>query len=320
MIHHPVGIDADVVRDHVGRQPDAALPRALPEVLVGRITTKLGRNVVLLERISGGNGLLVAPHLFDLFRRDTALEEANQPKSGKPTFGEEVELFVGDLVETLDGTSVFLGKLVEPNENRFGHEHDLRHPVEVGTEVLGLFLFRALGEAHRVEKRGAGTRATSVEVFALFVDEVLGPQQTAPNAKLVEAERVAPMGLDVLELVEDRAWSGTARGEQEVEQALAARSERCRVLEEALCFADEGLVRVAKVRVGDDGPDRIVRRILVREPEKDELLRVRVRGVLSVTGQKLFGSLFAFALHSHVNCRCRKGAEEGEERLAHAGA
>ena len=155
------------------------------------------------------------------------------------------------------------------------------------------------------------------------MDEVLRPQEAAPDPELLEAERAGPRALDVFELLEDRAGLRAAGREEEIEERLAAWTERDVVLEEALRLADERLVGLAEPRVGHDGADRLVRGVLVGEPEEDDFLGEFVLRGLAVAREQLLRGVGrvaapALALHLLVDCRCRKRVEERAQRLVDA--
>jgi len=56
-----------------------------------------------------------------------------------------IQGFVRDLIEAIDGTLVFAGELVEPDEGVFCHHHNPRHPVTVLAEIFDFAQFIAPG-------------------------------------------------------------------------------------------------------------------------------------------------------------------------------
>ena len=146
VLDHPAGIDAHVVGHHVARQPDAAARATVAKVLVGGVAAQLGRDLVVVERVSRGCGVGVAVDHLDRPRRLAPPPQADQPERRVAALGQHVELGVGDVAEGVDGQAVLLAELVEPDEAALGQHHHPRHPVEVGAEALGLLLVVGTGE------------------------------------------------------------------------------------------------------------------------------------------------------------------------------
>lgn len=63
--------------------------------------------MVVLERVGGGDGIAVSAEALDGARCDASLPQADQPEPGDSTVGEQAELFIGNVFEAMDVTSVF---------------------------------------------------------------------------------------------------------------------------------------------------------------------------------------------------------------------
>ncbi len=106
VLDHPARVDAHVVGDHVARQTDAAGPGAVAERGIGALTAKVVGDAVVVERVRRGDGIGVAAHPLDPFRRLGALPQADEPQPGDAPMGERVEFVVGDRVQRADVPAV----------------------------------------------------------------------------------------------------------------------------------------------------------------------------------------------------------------------
>ena len=66
MLDDPARVDAHVVRDHVARQPDTAIPGASSQIRRCPRTAEIGRYDVVVERIGGRQRVRVAAPPLDL--------------------------------------------------------------------------------------------------------------------------------------------------------------------------------------------------------------------------------------------------------------
>ncbi|MBS1252126.1 MAG: hypothetical protein MAG451_01162 [Anaerolineales bacterium] len=89
----------------------------------------------------------------------------------------------------MDVTLVLLRQLIEPHVGVLSDHHDLRHPVAVRTEPLGLD-FQPCKVDH--PRRPPAEEAH----LLLFFDEIQAAQQTIE----VAAQHIAPLLTDMLEL------------------------------------------------------------------------------------------------------------------------
>jgi len=51
VLHHPFRVDAHVVGHHVAPEAEAALPRALAQVLVGLLAAQVLRDLIIHQRV-----------------------------------------------------------------------------------------------------------------------------------------------------------------------------------------------------------------------------------------------------------------------------
>ncbi len=114
------------------RRPTA--PARSRRLFVGEPAAEVFGDVVFLKRVGGGDGIVVAAQALDGPRGDASLPQADQPEAGDAAVGEQVQLFVGDLVEAMDVAAVFLGELLQPDVGALGHQDDVGHPGLVGAE------------------------------------------------------------------------------------------------------------------------------------------------------------------------------------------
>ena len=168
---------------------------------------------------------MVAAQALDGARGYRAFPKADEPEAGDAAVGEQMKLFVGDLVEAVDVAEVFLGELLEPDVGALGDEDDVGHPGLVGGEVLvlverglvavGVFLALELVVADELvadEAHGTpGGRAVPVLVGAggmeahpdgevFFAEDVDGEQ----DALEFVAEVRGPFFADEVELADER--------------------------------------------------------------------------------------------------------------------
>ena len=143
MLDDPGRIDAHVVGHHVARQPDAVAPSAVAQVRIRQVAAEVARDIVLLQRIGGGDGIGVPAQVLDAFGSHRALPQPDQPKCGHAAIGQQPQLLVGDHVQLVDVLAVFARKLLQPNIGAFGHHDDVGHPRLVGGKRL-VFIERCL--------------------------------------------------------------------------------------------------------------------------------------------------------------------------------
>ena len=242
MLDDPGRVDAHVVGHHVAGEAEAGVGGAVLEGVVGFPAAEVFGDVVALQRVGGGDGVVVAAQALDGARRDAALPQADEPEAGDAAVGEQVEFFVGDLVEAMDVAEVFLGELFEPDVGALGHQDDVGHPglvggegfvlVERGLVAVGVFLALELvpadelvaDEAHVAPLRravaelvGAGRMEAHPDGEVFFAEDVDGEQ----DALEVVAEVGRPFFADEVELADE----GIGRGER---RARAERRRGCR--------------------------------------------------------------------------------------------
>ncbi len=190
---HPGRVDAGVVGHHVRREPDASPTAPLAQALEGGPAAELGRDLVVEERIRARGRLGVAAAPLYLGARRAALPEADEPKAVESARGQGVELLVRYGVQRADVPAVAPRELVEPDEARFGHHHDIGHPVLVRAEALVLPLHPRVDVGPRRSRPGkAGP--------LLLADQVEG----AEEAEQALAEHESPAAPDVVELAGQR--------------------------------------------------------------------------------------------------------------------
>ena len=168
MLDDPGRIDAHVVGHHVTGQADAAPVTAVAQGDVGGLSAQVVGDAVVVERIGGGDGVLIAAQLLDGFGGAAALPDADEPERIQTAARQFVQVFVGNLIEAVDGAAVFAGELGEPDVGAFGDQHGGGHPVDVGAELFvlvgGIAEDRNIGVAGqagpllRARSRGGGAR------------------------------------------------------------------------------------------------------------------------------------------------------------------
>ncbi len=191
MIDHPMRVDAHMVGDHITRQTNPALPRAVTQALVSVLPTQLVRHAVILHGIGGGDGFGVAHDLLDALGGRAALPESDEPQPREPSLRQGVQLLVWDLVQPADGPLVGLRELIEPDVGVLGDEDHLGHPCLIRAEAL-VFRLVELVDA-------AGAWAQEDGLF-LLGDQV----EAAEEPVKVLAQQGSPALLHELELTGER--------------------------------------------------------------------------------------------------------------------
>ena len=102
MLDEPRRVDSHVVGHHVAGQPQTEVRSAVLQVVISLPATQIFCDVVVLERVGGGDRILVAAQPLDGARCDRALPEADEPQAGDAAAGEQTQLLVGDLVQAMD--------------------------------------------------------------------------------------------------------------------------------------------------------------------------------------------------------------------------
>jgi hypothetical protein len=128
------GVDAHVVGHHVAGEAQAGAAARSRRLARRLVAAEVFGDLVVLERVGGGDGVAVAAQALDGARGDAALPQADEPEAGDAALGEQAQLFVGDLVEAVDVAAVFLGELLEPDVGALGDQDDVGHPGLVGAE------------------------------------------------------------------------------------------------------------------------------------------------------------------------------------------
>ena len=116
---------------------------------------------VVVERVGGGDRVLVAAPALDPLRGSRPLPQADQPQPGDPAPGERVELLVGDRVERPDLAAVASRQLVEPDVGALGEQDEARHPFAIvekrsGSSVRAGERRASPATGHRRRRRTAG--------------------------------------------------------------------------------------------------------------------------------------------------------------------
>src|ERR1017187_2986337 len=104
-----------MVGDHVGGEANAVAGGAVAQIAVSVIAAEVVGDAVVVERVGGGDGILLAAHMFDTRRGATALPNADEPECIEAAAGEGFQFFVGDLIEALDSATVLARELGEPD-------------------------------------------------------------------------------------------------------------------------------------------------------------------------------------------------------------
>ncbi len=163
MFDDPARADPRVVGHHVAGQADAALAAAFAKLLQGVLAAEARGDDVIVERVGGGLGVGVAAHLLDALRGLRALPDADQPQRRDVPAGQPIEFGIGDVVEPAQVAAVLARDLVQPDMDRLGHQHHVRHPVRV--KAVAARLGGALLAEFRY-RRGPGTAATHLLLLA----------------------------------------------------------------------------------------------------------------------------------------------------------
>ena len=220
MIDHPLRIDAHVIGDHIRRKSNAALPGARAQVFKGEPAAQVLGDIVGIERVRRGNRIRVAHALLDPLRSARALPQTDQPETGKAAVAQQVQLFIGDLVERFDPAAVFARKLFEPDVGILGNQYQARHPVFVGTVLFVLLVFAAAEGLHG----DIGLEVPMGQVLADgFFAQKVHSSHNAGNEFFIQ--QVRPFIEDELELALQRIGRGLRRGAQDIEKGFpSARS------------------------------------------------------------------------------------------------
>ena len=240
MLDEPGRVDSHVVGHHVAGQPQAEVRSAVLQVVISLPAAQIFCYVVVLERVGGGDRILVAAQALDGARCNAALPEADEPQSSDAARGQQLQLLVGDLVQAMDVAQIFFGELFQPDVGALGHQHHVGHPGLVGAEVFvlverGLIVVCVTAaaqlveadvlialESHRTpggpvaELVGAGGMEAHPDGEVLFAQHVDGQQ----DALDVVAEEGRPALADKIELADQRVGrSKHGRAQRVVEAA-----------------------------------------------------------------------------------------------------
>ncbi len=184
MLNHPRRVDAHMIRHHVAGQPQPKVRRAVLQVVVCLPAAQVFCDVVVLQRVGGGNRVVVAAQPLDGARCNAALPQANQPKPGDAARCQQLHLLVRDLVETVDVALIFLAELLQPYIGALGHQHHVRHPCLIGAEVF------ILVERRLVVVCVAAAAKVLVETDELVADEAHRTPRRRAVAELVRPRRI----------------------------------------------------------------------------------------------------------------------------------
>ena len=127
-----------MIRNHIRRKANPSLPGTLLKVLVSGLTTQIIGNLVIIDRIGRRHRLRIAHDLFDRLRGARALPNPDKPQTCETPAAQPIELFIGDVVQMMDGTLIFPRQLVEPDVGALGNQHDVGHPVGIVAEGFHL--------------------------------------------------------------------------------------------------------------------------------------------------------------------------------------
>ena len=333
MLDHPLGVDAHVVGDHVAGESQTGPGGALAQVVARRFAAQVFSNRVVLKRVGGGDRVGIAAQALDGFRGFAALPQADQPETSHAARGEQLELFVRNLVKTMDVTAILLRELLKPDVGVLGEQHNRRHPgligaeslvldqrrlvihgipatatnairthdviftgVGVGVEAGELVAFEALAAATCVgvaEAAGRGRMEAHPDGDFLLMEHIDGQQDAAE----VGAEDGRPLLPDEVQLAGQRVRRGKHGRAQHLKQT-AEPGRDGRALGKELRQHRRGVV------VSGSGPQRAVlkedlewleSRVAVGEPEEHELFErgLAVRQALARAGEPLLCGQFA---------------------------
>ena len=197
---------------------------------------------------------------------------------------EPVELLVRDRVERADVAAVPARQLVEPDVGALGDEDEARHPRGVAGEALRLGLeageVRGLAVAGR-RRRHAAAAEPQVEPALLLGDDVKGQQQ--PVEERVERRR--PAGHDHCSRTyrswpaSDVGWARAgARSSSTSVSPLGPIGDRARLVGLERRPSRRRGRRAGSGRVVHEGAQRPCGRVLVRDPDQQQLLEADGRG------------------------------------------
>ena len=236
----------------------------------------------------------MAAEALDGLRGAAAFPQADEPEAVHAAVAELVEFFVGDLVEAGDGAAILQRELVQPDVGALGDEHDVGHPLHIGTEALvfdvGAGELGHVGVAAHLKLMPALTALTgasaSVRMKAhpdggvFFFEDIDGEEQSAE----VGAEDAGPFLAEKCQLAGERVGGGEHRGFEQVEQGdLGAAGVVLVELDFGasgeiglqLC-GDGGIVgRLAELLVVEELFEWVEGAVLVGEPEKQDLFERR---------------------------------------------
>ena len=82
MLNHPRRVDAHVIRHHIAGQAQAEVCSAVLQVVIRLPAAQVFCDVVVLQRVGGGNRIAVAAQPLDGARCNAALPQSDQPQSG----------------------------------------------------------------------------------------------------------------------------------------------------------------------------------------------------------------------------------------------
>ncbi len=220
MFDDPLGVDAHVVGDHVAGESDAEVSGAVAEGGVGAAAAEVLGDGVVAEGIGGGDGVGLSAQALDGARGDAALPESDEPEGVDAALGEQLQLFVGDLVEALDVAEIFLGKLFEPDVGAFGEEDDVGHPGLIGAEGFvfverGLVVGGVASDALSIGTEGEFTLPVLVEA------DVLVTAKAVVGAAWLGVPMLIRCGRMELQPDGDLFFADGGDGEQELAQTLS---------------------------------------------------------------------------------------------------
>src|SRR6185437_16952484 len=79
MLDNPIGVNAHVVRNHVAGHADAEVRRSPLQVVERLISAKISGNIISLERICGGDGIMMTAQPLNGARCRAALPKSDEP-------------------------------------------------------------------------------------------------------------------------------------------------------------------------------------------------------------------------------------------------
>ena len=105
-----------MVRDHVAGKPDSSGPAPFLEVEKSLPATDSRRDLIAFEGVGRGFGIRVAAEILDALGCRASFPETDEPQGSETGILQTVQLLVGNLVQTVDVSLVFLGQLVKPDQ------------------------------------------------------------------------------------------------------------------------------------------------------------------------------------------------------------